>query len=262
MSATLTLDLFRPPILDPVKDNKQLRGPGFARDRTPRRVPAPGGAEGQRSAGAFSVVRQGGGPTLDDLVVGAWEGLAASRTVACLACGEASMTPRWRRARAGRRALPQLSDDDRLTGAPGGRSGSRQGRGVSRLRRPYRLQPLSARAVTLRSVSTPDGCGGEKSRRGKSGHHRAWWSAQVDPVKAAGKCHRDIPPMAGPHVSSAQARVKRCGKSAPPSWRHGVARQTPPGARPSRTVCRLPAEVQVGRVDGWSSKTRSGLQAC
>src|SRR4051794_34848642 len=41
-----------------------------------------------------------------------------------------------------------------------------------------------------------------------------------------------------------------------------AARQTPPGARPSRTVRRLPAEVQVGRSDGWSFKTRSGLQAC
>jgi hypothetical protein len=29
------------------------------------------------------------------------------------------------------------------------------------------------------------------------------------------------PPMAEPHVSSAQVRVKRCGKSAPASWRHG-----------------------------------------
>jgi hypothetical protein len=62
---------------------------------------------------------------------------------------------------------------------------------------------------------------GEKSCRGKSGHHRARWSAQADPAKAAGKCHRDIPPMAGLHVRPAQARVKRCGKSAPASWRHG-----------------------------------------
>jgi len=61
---------------------------------------------------------------------------------------------------------------------------------------------------------------GETSRRGKSGHHRARWSAQADPVKAAGKCHRDIPPMAG-RSRPAQARVKRCGKSAPASWRHG-----------------------------------------
>src|SRR3954454_12574606 len=41
-----------------------------------------------------------------------------------------------------------------------------------------------------------------------------------------------------------------------------AARQTPPGARPNRTVRRLPAKVQVGRSDGWSFTTRSGLQAC
>src|SRR3954452_14129653 len=41
-----------------------------------------------------------------------------------------------------------------------------------------------------------------------------------------------------------------------------AARQTPPGARPSRTVRRLPAKVQVGRRDGWSYTTESGLQAC
>ena len=95
MSATLTLDLFRPPILDPVEDSKLLRGPGFARDRTPRRVPAPAVPKGSDQRAHVSVVQQGGGPTLDDLVVGVWEGLAANRTVACLACGEASMTPRY-----------------------------------------------------------------------------------------------------------------------------------------------------------------------
>ena len=29
----------------------------------------------------------GGGPTLDELIVDAWEGLAAGRTVACVVCG-------------------------------------------------------------------------------------------------------------------------------------------------------------------------------
>lgn len=95
MSATLTLDLFRPPILDRVEDSKLLRGPGFARDRTPRRVPAPAVPKGSDQRAQVSVVLQGGGPTLDDLVVGVWEGLVASRTVACLGCGEASMTPRY-----------------------------------------------------------------------------------------------------------------------------------------------------------------------
>jgi hypothetical protein len=95
MSATLTLDLFRPSILDPVEGSKHLRGPGFARDRTPRRVPAPAAPKGSDQRAHVPVVPQGGGPTLDDLVVGVWEGLAANRTVACLACGEASMTPRY-----------------------------------------------------------------------------------------------------------------------------------------------------------------------
>jgi hypothetical protein len=73
MSATLSLDLFRPAILDAVEDDVDPRGAG---DRL------------QRPS------QQGGGPTLDDLVVGVWEGLSAHRTVACPACG-AAMTPRY-----------------------------------------------------------------------------------------------------------------------------------------------------------------------
>jgi hypothetical protein len=95
MAATLTLDLFRPPILDPVEDSKLLRGPGLARDRSPRRFPAPAVPKGGDQRAQVSMVQQGGRPTLDDLVVGVWEGLAANRTVACLACGEMSMTPRY-----------------------------------------------------------------------------------------------------------------------------------------------------------------------
>ena len=94
MSATLTLDLFRPSILDPVEDQDQLRGPGFARDRQSERITAPAVPVGGDRHARTSMVQQGGGPTLDDLVVGVWEGLAAHRTVACLACGEA-MTPRY-----------------------------------------------------------------------------------------------------------------------------------------------------------------------
>lgn len=36
--------------------------------------------------------------------------------------------------------------------------------------------------------------------------------------KPAGKCHRNTRPMARPHVSRAQAKVKGCGKSAPAPW--------------------------------------------
>jgi tRNA(Ile2) C34 agmatinyltransferase TiaS len=73
MPATLTLDLFRPSILDPVDEDADPRGHG---DRVHR------------------ASEQGGGLTLDDLVVEVWEGLSAHRTVACPACGEA-MTPRY-----------------------------------------------------------------------------------------------------------------------------------------------------------------------
>jgi hypothetical protein len=95
MSATLMLDLFRPSILDPVEDGNdlQLRGPGFARDRKPERI-APAVPMGGDQQAHEPMAQQGGGPTLDDLVVGVWEGLAAHRTVACLGCGEA-MTPRY-----------------------------------------------------------------------------------------------------------------------------------------------------------------------
>jgi hypothetical protein len=95
MSATLTLDLFRPSILDPVETGQQLRAPGRAsvRDRAPERTPATAPMGGDEHA-ADRRHAASGGPTLDDLVVGVWEGLAAHRTVACPACGEA-MKPRY-----------------------------------------------------------------------------------------------------------------------------------------------------------------------
>ena len=50
----------------------------------------------------------GGEPTLDEVLSGAWEGLAAHQHVACPVCG-GEMTPRVRRARpADRRAMPEL----------------------------------------------------------------------------------------------------------------------------------------------------------
>jgi hypothetical protein len=114
MSATLTL--FRPSILDPVEDEgrTQLREPGFAPDR-PRSAPGDGEQPPQRrepgsahtgvdlrvpaTAPAHDradqpTVQHDGGPTLDDLLVGVWEDLAAHQTVACPACGE-SMSPRY-----------------------------------------------------------------------------------------------------------------------------------------------------------------------
>lgn len=40
-------------------------------------------------------------PTLDELLIGAWEGLTAHRPVQCPACGEAEMVPEY-----GAHALP------------------------------------------------------------------------------------------------------------------------------------------------------------
>jgi hypothetical protein len=74
MSATLTLDLFRPSILDPVEEGADVRA--------------------ERGAPRVSDAAATSGPTLDDLMVGVWEDLTAHRTVACLACGEA-MVPRY-----------------------------------------------------------------------------------------------------------------------------------------------------------------------
>ena len=49
----------------------------------------------------------------------------------------------------------------------------------------------------------------------------------------------------------AQARVKRCGKSAPAAKATWSARKTPPGARPERGTGGPPRRPQVGRLDGW-----------
>jgi hypothetical protein len=95
MSATLTLDLFRPSILDPVDQGERLRGPGFVRDRqSSERNTAPAVPMGGDGHTHGPRAERSGGATLDELIVGAWEGLVAHRTVACLACGEA-MVPRY-----------------------------------------------------------------------------------------------------------------------------------------------------------------------
>jgi len=94
MNATLTLDLFRPSILDPVEAGEQLRaGRAAVRDRATSGATVPEPLGGDLHAHDLRAAPSGG-PTLDDLVVGVWEGLAAHRTVACLACGEA-MKPRY-----------------------------------------------------------------------------------------------------------------------------------------------------------------------
>ena len=88
-------------------------------------------------------------------------------------------------------------------------------------RRRGRSVPALARATSERYARTcrPSSRGGiafEESPdiTGQGGR-------EPDPGKPAGKCHRNTPPMARQHVRRAQARVKRCGKSAPAPWRHG-----------------------------------------
>jgi hypothetical protein len=94
MSATLTLDLFRPSILDLVEEGAPLHSPDVAHDRQPERITVPTEPAGGDHDVRVTRATQGGGPTLDDLMVGVWEGLTARRTVACLACGGAMM-PRY-----------------------------------------------------------------------------------------------------------------------------------------------------------------------
>src|SRR5689334_9250283 len=57
------------------------------------------------------------------------------------------------------------------------------------------------------------------------------------------------PPMARPHVSRAQARVKGCGKSAPASRRRGAHGKPRPVQGQAGPTTRL-GEVQVDRRDG------------
>ena len=68
--------------------------------------------------------------------------------------------------------------------------------------------------------------------RGRSGLRRATVLANSQSGRLEGKCHREQ--TADGPLRRAQARVKRCGKSAPGAGATRLARQTPPGARPSR----------------------------
>ena len=82
--------------------------------------------------------------------------------------------------------------------------------GAERCSRAWRLDPR--RRIESAGYAVAGG-----DSRGKSGHRRARTVGNADPGKPAGKWNRDRPPMARPHVWRVQARVKRCGKSAPAS---------------------------------------------
>ena len=68
---------------------------------------------------------------------------------------------------------------------------------------------------------------------------------------------------AGPATGRPQARVKRCGKSAPAPGVTRAARQTPPGARSSRgkagPAAALGRRPRVDRTDGWPPRRREAL---
>ncbi len=105
--ATLVRDVERPSFLDPSpegqlafggavapspestppREARPARGPLSDRLRTERAVDAVEvEAEPSGTASARIVATRGGGATLDELLVGAWEGLSARRPVACPVC--------------------------------------------------------------------------------------------------------------------------------------------------------------------------------
>ena len=100
------------------------------------------------------------------------------------------------------------------------RRGQLPGRQVRRgAKRPSLRDPAELRGRALTSPGRAKRTrGGEKtaSRKVRTPKGRAVGNAH--PAKAAGKCHRNTRPMARPHVSRVQVKVKRCGKSAPASW--------------------------------------------
>ena len=79
-----------------------------------------------------------------------------------------------------------------------------------------RRRRRSALELTAAGQAAAGGSRRQPAPRGKS-DTAGRGGRGTDPAKAAGKCHRNKPPMARPQLSRAQARVKRCGKSAPAS---------------------------------------------
>src|SRR3954454_181339 len=98
--------------------------------------------------------------------------------------------------------------------------------------------------------------------RGKSGHHRAGWSVTPTRGNPRESATENTPPTSAAGTSVAGRQGGNGAVRAHRRRGDAAARQTPPDARPSRTVSRLPAKVQVGRRDGWLLKTESGLPAC
>lgn len=103
--ATLVRDIERPSFLDAPADGQLAFGAAAApaRERVPARDATPGDEplsarlraerEAEAAGSAQSGATRGGGATLDELLVGAWEGLSARRPVACPVCA-GPMQPR------------------------------------------------------------------------------------------------------------------------------------------------------------------------
>jgi hypothetical protein len=104
---------------------------------------------------------------------------------------------------------------------------------------------MQSRGVTLLEES-PD----------TTGQGRSVTPTRGNPRESATETTR---PMARPHVSRAQAKVKWCGNSAPAPRRRGASGQTPSGARPSRTAD--PARRGPGRSQGPGERGSPGTQS-
>ena len=89
--ATVLRDVERPSILDRPSERELPRAPLCDRVRAERAAmePTASAARTPELAGP----RRGGEATLDEIIVGAWEGLSARCSVACPVCA-APMTPR------------------------------------------------------------------------------------------------------------------------------------------------------------------------
>jgi hypothetical protein len=110
--------------------------------------------------------------------------------------------------------------------------------------------------ILVETVSRPGGRGAARLRRGRSGLRRARVLARARAGRPVGSGNREQ--TADGPGDRAQARVKRCGKSAPASGVTPAARQPPPGARssvgrPARSVASeaTPATQSPGRPHRW-----------
>ena len=169
-----------------------------AKARPARRssCPAPAGTT-LTSVGERPAARR---PTLDELLVGAWEDLRTAAAADCPVCGGTMLSRRG-------------------AGPAGERGAARAAARRSPERRVGRLCSARRSRATVARVCQAVAAG-EKSRRGKSGHHRARWSGDR-PGETRGK----VPQKSHRRwrdgwtsVHLAQARLKWCGKSAPASW--------------------------------------------